>query len=208
MEAKPEGRLPKRRASYNKLLCFKCRKYGHVAKYCTKGKIICYICKKEGHISSAETKENLEIDYLIGDVDQNTKYFKEARISGHMVRGYIDPGSKVVTIRKSDAEIVGLKWENMKEPFYLTGYSAGKVTALVESTIDLEVEYARALVVVLVVPDEAQTLSVLIGQSFIEQQHITMVKRKDTLTIFEEDKSRSECDFEMPTAVLPRSTCG
>ncbi|GJQ69551.1 hypothetical protein Trydic_g6648 [Trypoxylus dichotomus] len=96
----------------------------------------------------------------------------------------------------------------MKESFYLTGYGAGKAMPLGESTIDLKVDHARAVVVVLVVPDEAQTVPVLIGQPFTEQHHITMVKRKDTLTIFEEDKlsidREKKCDFEIPTTVLPK----
>ncbi|GJQ73696.1 hypothetical protein Trydic_g14031 [Trypoxylus dichotomus] len=114
---------------------------------------------------------------------------KDARINGP-IRGYIDPESKVVTLRKSDTEVVGLKWESMKESYYLTGYGAGKVMPLHESAIDLEVDHTRTIVVVLVVPDEAQTVPVLIGQPFTEQQHITMVKRKDTLTIFQEVEER------------------
>ncbi|GJQ74990.1 hypothetical protein Trydic_g9612 [Trypoxylus dichotomus] len=100
-----------------------------------------------------ETKENLAIDHVIANVDENAKYFKESRINGHIVRGYIDPGS--------------------------------------ESTIDLEVDHARAVAVVFVVPDKARTVPVLIGESFSEQ-HSTMVKRKDTSTIFEEDKLKKE----------------
>ncbi|GJQ65893.1 hypothetical protein Trydic_g3993 [Trypoxylus dichotomus] len=171
-----KGRLAERRTGDNNPLCFKCRKYGHVAKYSRNGKIICYTCRKEGHIGKnypGETKENLVIKHLIEDVDQNANYFKEARINGDMVRGYIDPGSKVVTIRK-----IGLTWESMKESYYMTGYGAGKVMPLSESTINIEVAHARAAVVVLVVPDEAQIAPVLIGQPFTEQQHITMDEKR------------------------------
>ncbi|GJQ87697.1 hypothetical protein Trydic_g22072 [Trypoxylus dichotomus] len=90
----------------------------------------------------------------------------------------------------------------MKELFYLTGYGTGKIMPLGENTIDLEVDHARAVVLVLVVPDEPQTVPVLIGEPFTEQQHITMVKRKDSF-LRNVDKEK-KCDFEMPIAVLPK----
>lgn len=85
-----------------------------------------------------------------------------------MVRGYVDPGSKVVTIREADAKVVGLNWEKMKELYYLTVYGAGRVVPLGECTVDLEVDHAKAVVVILVVPDDAQTVPILIGQTFTE----------------------------------------
>ncbi|KAK9687923.1 Zinc knuckle [Popillia japonica] len=142
-------RLPERRRSDNKPLCFKCRKYGHVAKYCGKAKIICFKCKTEGHMAAQcpnanQDRENLLIGGITENTMMNAKYFKEAKINGKNINSYIDTGSKCVTLREADANILGLEYEVIKSPFRLTGYGSGKVTPLGECNALVEVDQAES----------------------------------------------------------------
>ncbi|KAK9679277.1 hypothetical protein QE152_g40148 [Popillia japonica] len=64
-------RLPERRRSDNKPLCFKCRKYGHVAKYCAtltqtndKSEVILPICNMSKEMLTIEAGQKLGRGYL------------------------------------------------------------------------------------------------------------------------------------------------
>ncbi|KAK9738783.1 hypothetical protein QE152_g9594 [Popillia japonica] len=183
MENMYTQRLPERRRSDNKALCYKCSTYEHVAK-----------CKAEGHIAAQCPNANLDREnLLIGGITEskimNAKYFKEPKINGNKVNSYIDTGSKCVTLTEADANILVLEYEAMKPPFQLSGYGSEKVTPLGEGNALAEIDQAKAQVTILIVSNEAQVIPLLLGQPFIEQDHILMVKSRDTtLLLFEEGK--------------------
>lgn len=114
-DQKSHAKLPDR-DSQDKPLCYNCKKYGHVAKYCTAPKAIltCFTCKNEGHISrqcpSNNTKrETLTInekDAVLVELDKLEKGMQKEVVLGGLitVKGLIDTGSGVCTIKKSIVE--------------------------------------------------------------------------------------------------------
>ncbi|KAK9729921.1 hypothetical protein QE152_g15651 [Popillia japonica] len=108
-----------------------------------------------------QDRENLLIGGIGGITENkmmNAKYFKEAKINGKNINSYIDTGSKCVTLREADANILGLEYEVMKSPFQLTGYGSGKVTPLGECNALVEVDQAEAHVTICNMSKEMLTI--------------------------------------------------
>lgn len=116
----------------------------------------------------------------------NLKYFKEAKLNGCRMKAYIDQGSKCVTIKKSETDKLDFNYEKLETPVVIRDFGNGEMQPVGIFHAELIVDNARAMVHVLVVPDEFQTVALLVGQPFTEQEHITIVRRKDQLLIFEE----------------------
>lgn len=198
-----------RRNEEDKPLCFNCKKYGHVAKYCKfpRASITCFACKKEGHLQrncpGASNREALSINYATDELKENDiKYFIDAKLDGKAIRSYIDQGSKCVTLRRQDARTLDVRYDKLKNPVTIKGYGMGQVIPVGQLTAELEVDAAKAQVTVFVVPDEAQEIPLLVGQPFTEQPHVTLVKRGKTLRLFEE-KMHSEEEDNLGDMVIP-----
>lgn len=190
-------------------LCFNCSKYGHVSRYCLKPKKPkCTKCGKFGHeVSTCDTntvKTDSSLVSLISLTPNkvNEKYFFDALVNKIPVKSYVDTGSQLCLMRRSDAEDQGLKIESLRNDIEVRGYGDGKLLPLGIVTVQLQVDQATSQVPIHIVPDDAQNISLIIGQPFIEQPHIVLVKRGDTVRIYEDHKESNDI-FGMDIPTLP-----
>jgi len=118
----------------------------------------------------------------------NEKYFFVAVVNETPVKSYVDTGSQLCLMLKSDAEGQGLKIESLQNEIEVRGYGDGKLLPLGIATVQLQVDQATSQVPVHIVSDDAQNIPLIIGQPFIEQPHIVLVKRGNTVRIYEDYK--------------------
>ncbi|KAL1468207.1 hypothetical protein MTO96_025609 [Rhipicephalus appendiculatus] len=126
-----------------------------------------------------------------------------AKVNGKEVRAYVDLGSQCVTIRREDADRIGIRYSVMEKPLTIGGYGSGRVTPCGEANINITVDQATADVPVLIVPNESQAIPIIVGQPFTEQHHVTVVRRRNTVRIFEEEKNVDESDDTLQSIKIP-----
>ncbi|KAH6931031.1 hypothetical protein HPB50_021625 [Hyalomma asiaticum] len=124
----------------------------------------------------------------------NEKYFLLAKGNRHDIKAYVGLGSQCVTIRREDADRIGIILTATDERLTIGGYGSGRVTRCGEATTHVTVDQATADVRVLIVPNESQAIPLIIGQPFTEQPHVTIVRRRNTLRIFDEKINEDEND--------------
>ncbi|KAL1413981.1 hypothetical protein MTO96_030874 [Rhipicephalus appendiculatus] len=131
----------------------------------------CNVCNRSGHKArNCRDRERSEprlfqsvVDLDIPAADAaNEKYFMLAKVNGKEVRAYVDLGSQCVTIRREDADRVGIKYSVMEKPLTIRGL-----------------------------------------RPFTEQPHVTVVRRRNTVRIFEEEKNVDESDDTLKSIKIP-----
>lgn len=88
---------------------------------------------------------------LIDTKSTNECYFVDCQVNGKNTKGYVDTRCSVITIRKTDAERLGLKWQDSHR--FIDGYAGGVTKALGETDILLQVDLIEQSVGVLIVND-------------------------------------------------------
>ncbi|KAL1419965.1 hypothetical protein MTO96_024817 [Rhipicephalus appendiculatus] len=73
----------------------------------------------------------------------------------------------------------------------------------VRAYVDLGIDQATADVPVLIVPNESQAIPIIVGQPFTEQPHVTVVRRRNTVRIIEEEKNVDESDDTLQSIKIP-----
>lgn len=180
-----------------KAFCYKCKKPGHIAKMCTKSnnELLCFTCCEKGHYARACTKktDNSGSSTKTADVSESVvrhingnshrKYFKDVKIDGQSIRGYVDLESSVNAIRKDAASVIGINayYEAGLKPF--TRYGNGRVQPLGVVTADIEVDNVKVRTEVYVVPNECQEIPLLIGHPFTERQGIVILSTPEELRV-------------------------
>jgi transposase InsO family protein len=175
-----------------KPLCFNCKTYGHVAKYCRKPntshrettvrptEITCYTCKTPGHTSNhCPIKREATNAVNNGASD----HLKIAQIRSQYCTAMIDTGSSVTIISESTAARCGLQTRPTKTAIYAYGksdvqYSTGEVI------IEINIDRASGEVTALVVPTEVQPYDLIIGRDFLDQPQIAYQKISENLSLW------------------------
>ncbi|KAG0418406.1 hypothetical protein HPB47_004871 [Ixodes persulcatus] len=209
-------RLPKRRPPFNsngEPRCFNCDEYGHMSVNCSKPnkREHCSECHRTGHKttdcrssgSGSVSAENHHIENKEQVNAQNEKYFQDALVDGKLVRAYVDLGSQCVTLRKVDADNLGINYNQPSRGCKIGGYGFGQVLPCGITEASVTVDHATARVPIYVVPSEAQAIPLLVGQPFTEQPHVTIVRRRNTLRIFEEQGSSTDDDERLQHIQVP-----
>ncbi|KAL1427911.1 hypothetical protein MTO96_003069 [Rhipicephalus appendiculatus] len=98
---------------------------------------------------------------------------------------------------------IGIKFSVMEKPLTIGGYGSGRVTPCGEANGNLAVDQATADVAALIVPNESQAIPIIVGQPFTEQPHVTVVRRRNTLRVFEEEKNVDESDDTLQSIKIP-----
>lgn len=91
-----------------------------------------------------------------------------------------------VTLQKTDFEDLEVEYEPLREAFRITGCGFDSMEALGKSKATLKLDQATAQALLYIFVDEAQAVSHLVGKPFIEQHHLTVVRRGNSLRLFQE----------------------
>ncbi|KAH7933463.1 hypothetical protein HPB49_012905 [Dermacentor silvarum] len=186
--------------------CFKCNKYGHLSLNCPspQRRARCGVCNRIGHEArNCKGKESgprlfqsvVNLDIRAADA-ANEKYFMLAKANGHDVRAYVDLGSQCVTIRREDADRIGVKCTAIDKPLTIGGYRSGRVTPCGEANVNLTVDQATADVPVLIVPNESQAIPLIVGQPFTEQPHVTIPRNINGDCVDDALAKEFDCEIE------------
>ncbi|CAH1373849.1 unnamed protein product, partial [Tenebrio molitor] len=96
-------------------------------------------------------------------------YFVECAINGKPLKGYIDTGCSIVTLRKTTAIELQLELQLIR------GYAGGVTPALGEAEVTLTVDLITAKVTASIVEDRVRSVPVIIGQTILNRAGVTMV---------------------------------
>jgi hypothetical protein len=147
------------------LRCYNCHETGHVAGNCPKPLVECGNCKLLGHEAGKcrRPKTSGPSVRLLCPSDTQDCYFVECAINGKPLKGYIDTGCSIVTLRKATA--TELQLEQRPSTQLIRGYAGGVTPALGEAEVTLTVDLITAKVTASIVEDRVQSVPVIIGEN-------------------------------------------
>lgn len=172
--------------------CYNCAEEGHPYFKCRQPLKRCETCHKVGHEtrdcpvrvknSSNRSDPTNDKSVLCVSVSQESdrKYFKRAVVDGHDLNCFIDFGSQCTMVKESVAKKLKktLIIDNLP---VLRGFGNSLVNCLGKCSFSIKIDSVGAQVDALVVPDGYLRESLLIGQTFTEQDHIVVYKTKSEL---------------------------
>lgn len=211
------------------IVCFRCRVAGHTSKECSKKPtIVCFRCSKSGHKSNECRERKPNMDSAKTSVtlpstssttnDRNTrqvlrlddattaqnKYFKNAIIKDTCVRAYIDMGASCVAMRQSEVDRLQITYDATACDEFI-GYGFGRVKTLGRFETSISIDGASAHVVINVVPNDVQEISLLVGHPFTEQPHIMITSTAGKLKV-EEIIPNDAVEFVSKTPMWAKDT--
>lgn len=159
----------------SEIKCFNCNKLGHFSRDCeeTRRELICLNCQQKGHTQkhcpakqttqSVSTVNHASLDH----VGALKVYIKDVSVGGEMLKGLVDTGSAVCTIKVTQALIRGLPFNAEPEALKSFGPKSFQVISPGTVSVDITIDGVTVSnVVARVVPDEVQPFDMLIGRTF------------------------------------------
>ncbi|GBM59574.1 hypothetical protein AVEN_255767-1, partial [Araneus ventricosus] len=169
--------------------CFNCSNFGHIARNCSmpKSVLTCRECIETGYktINCVAKETNHSSDdslsvKLVGEIsDDSNSFLKKAKVNNcDNVQALIDTGSSCCLLKISVAQKFELKSERAVNKIY--GFGNQKMPALTSIRRikhDIEVDNVKAEnISIYVVPDDAQSVHVIIGRTWLDIPHIAYTK--------------------------------
>lgn len=111
-------------------------------------------------------------------------------MNGHPIKSYIDMGSSCITIKKEYAEPYNFSID-FKRPILITGFGGAKTCTIGTTSFRLKVDQVELDVSAHVVPNNAQSIPILIGQPFTDRDGVLIIKDHQTLAIEQMDGATS-----------------
>jgi predicted aspartyl protease len=133
--------------------------------------------------------------------DTQDCYFVECAINGKPLKGYIDTGCSIVTLRKATA--IELQLEQRPSTQLIRGYAGGVTPALGEAEVTLTVDLITAKVTASIVEDRVQSVPVIIGQTILNRAGVTMVLRDNQIRLFDKHLAVLPGLDDLPREKLP-----
>ncbi|KAL0810525.1 hypothetical protein ABMA28_010646 [Loxostege sticticalis] len=177
----------------NVLRCFNCNEVGHPSFKCTKPLLTCSICKRLGHISvnckrlsknSQEVSRSVENDKKVSEIkiagNLDEKYILPVAVNEKPMTCYVDLGSQSTLIRYSNFKELGIA-HNQNDLPSLKGFGNSLIEPIGKAVVRIQVQSVKALVEVLVVPDELLKHPILLGHTFTEQAGVVIIKTDEHL---------------------------
>lgn len=177
-------------SSVNSTLCFNCKERGHPFRMCPKPQIKCTRCLRVGHkvenctvnIGDRENKQTMVSTpktMCITADSPNSKFYKNAFINDSSVKAFVDFGSEVCLLTKSESRKLGLQCDSALTP--LKGFGNGIVNSIGKVSFNLTIDGVCAHVNCHIVEDQYLDVPLLVGQSYTEQSHVLVYKNANKL---------------------------
>ncbi|XP_075741387.1 uncharacterized protein LOC142790432 [Rhipicephalus microplus] len=183
---------------YGERKCYNCFKFGHISRDCPEERRIekCLKCGKTGHTQKhcqARGPRN-ETNAVSGEKIDPGVLLKQVKWNGNeTLIGMIDTGSSGCLLRESAAVRCGA--EVLEDATALYGFGSQGVPAaraIGRCRADLLIDgVVGKNIQILVVPDEVQSVDLLVGRTFTELPYVTYAKLGDSLQFWHRD----ECPF-------------
>ncbi|GBL84760.1 hypothetical protein AVEN_93803-1 [Araneus ventricosus] len=169
--------------------CFHCSNFGHIARNCSlpKSVLICREGNETGHKiincvakeTNHSSEENLSVRLVGENSGESNSFLKKAKINNcGKVQALIDTGSSCCLLKISVAQKLKLKFERAANKIY--GFGNQKMPALTpigRIKADIEVDNVKAEnISIYVVPDDAQSVDLIIGRTWLDLPHIAYTK--------------------------------
>ncbi|CAH2207715.1 jg2951, partial [Pararge aegeria aegeria] len=176
--------------------CYNCGEEGHPYFRCKQPIKKCEICHRIGHVGSncaiktkgsstrSDTTNNKSVSCVYQNQNSDEKYYKNAVVEGRDLNCFIDFGSQCTMLKESVAKCLGTTWSTNDLPV-LRGFGNSLVNCLGKCSLSIKVDSVSAQVDVLIVPDSYLRESLLIGQTFTEQDHVVVYKTKNELKLLD-----------------------
>ncbi|GBM10936.1 hypothetical protein AVEN_171423-1 [Araneus ventricosus] len=169
--------------------CFHCSNFGHIARNCSipKSVLTCRESNETGlkiiNCVAKETNkssdESLSVRLVGENSDENNSFLKKAKINNcDNVQPLIDTGSSCCLLKISIAQKLKLKLERAVNKIY--GFGNQKMPALTSIgriKADIEFDNVKAEnISVYIVHDDAQSVDLIIGRTWLDLPHIAYTK--------------------------------
>ncbi|GBN36627.1 hypothetical protein AVEN_274373-1 [Araneus ventricosus] len=169
--------------------CFHCSNFGHIARDCSMPKtvLICREGNETGHKiincvakeTNHSSDESLSVRLVGENSDESNSFLKKAKINNFdNVQALIDTGSSCCLLKISVAQKLKLKFERAVNKIY--GFGNQKMPALTSIgriKAYIEVDSAETKnISIYVVPDDAQSVDLIIGRTWLDLPHIAYTK--------------------------------
>ncbi|GBN33441.1 hypothetical protein AVEN_171050-1 [Araneus ventricosus] len=182
--------------------CFNCSNFGHIARNCSLPKSVLTrrecneTCHKAINCDAKETNhssdESLSVRQVDEKLDKSNAFLKKAKLNNcDNVQALMDTGSLCCLLKISVAQKFKLKLERAVNQIY--GFGNQNMLALTSMRIikaDVEVDNVKAEnISIYVVPDDAQSLDLIIGRTWLDLPHIAYTKLgKRVHIVYREDE--------------------
>ncbi|GBO35399.1 hypothetical protein AVEN_112267-1 [Araneus ventricosus] len=169
--------------------CFHCSNFGHIERNCSMPKSV-LTCRegnetglKNTNCVSKETnqasEESLSVRLVGENSGESNSFLKKAKINNcDNVQALTDTGNSCCLLKISVAQKLKLKFERAANKIY--GFGNQKMPALTSIgriKADIEVDNVKAEnISIYVVPDDAQSVDLIIGPTWLDLPHIAYTK--------------------------------
>ncbi|XP_044270033.1 uncharacterized protein LOC123014818 [Tribolium madens] len=145
---------------------------------------VCSICMNRGHIArNCRRKVDKVLYSHLSHEGFNGCFFKNCLVNGQELDSFIDTGCTTVTVTEEKARSLKLLVNSSED--WIQTFGGGSVRILGETEVVLKVDSVQARVKAIVVPNDAQEVSVIVGQSFLNQKNVCVLLQNNTLKIYE-----------------------
>ncbi|GBM25576.1 hypothetical protein AVEN_272565-1 [Araneus ventricosus] len=182
--------------------CFHCSNFGHIARNCSlpKSVLICGEGNETGHKiincvakeTNHASEESLSVRLVGENSDESNSFLKKAKINNcDNLQALIDTGSSCYLLKISVAQKLKLKFERAANKIYDFGnQKMPALTSIGRIKADIEVDNVKAEnISIYVVPDDAQSVDLIIGRTWLDLPQIAYTKiGKRVHIIYREDE--------------------
>lgn len=205
----------------NEIKCYNCLQAGHLASKCTQPKqTICFQCKQTGHVakdcknSYGEKSQNFsrkpvatvkkEVSLISShqkpreDSDGIEKYLRVTKVDDVNIHAMIDMGSSVCTVRSS--VVKENNWPITRKDVQLFGFGNNSpIPCLGVVNTGIQIDEVRVdNVDICIVADDAQSVDMIIGRPFTENENLIYLRVDDKL-IFKKREDFPFSEWEIST---------
>ncbi|CAK1579718.1 unnamed protein product [Parnassius mnemosyne] len=183
------------RCSKELIKCKKCRRYGHTEKDCNG---FADPTKKDQRLILNTTNTTKSVLKITNNDSRGNKYYKQVKVNGQIISGFIDFGSQCTLLRKDLGLKLNIPIDNINLP-KLKGFGNGILIPYGRIIIQVELDGINERVEAYLVEPNLLPADVLIGQSFTELPDVQAYKSDTKLTFYKKLGTQTE---KLPIVII------